>query len=195
MFQIAFLRKDIMYHIPEKRRPQESAQLICDGLERCLEEKPFSKIRINDVARASFVSRATFYRLFDSITDVLAYECDRVFAERMRVAADASFASKTEQAVFSAKIWLSHPTLIRAIVENDLYYILFETHAKNAELLKKLYPLPFEDEKQVDYFLSVLSSMICGALAVYFKHGATEPIEEVYKTVCQCADVITETFG
>ncbi|MFR4008571.1 MAG: hypothetical protein ACLT0Y_04305 [Christensenellales bacterium] len=36
-----------------------------------MQEKPFHKLRISDINQKSYVSRATFYRLFDSLQDVL----------------------------------------------------------------------------------------------------------------------------
>ena len=183
-----------MYHVSEDPRAVRSAKLICEGLEKCLEEKPFDKIRINDIYEKCSVSRATFYRLFDSKDDVLFYECDKLLSERLQIVGSMAFASKTEMAVYTAKIWLSHLTLIKAIIDNGLYYILYETQRKNAGLLTKIYDIQPLDEKQKDYFIAALSSLICGALRVYFMHGATEPIEDIYKTICQCLDIIAVSF-
>lgn len=184
-----------MYHIPNDARAQKSAKLICEGLGRCLEKKPLSEIRINDIHDECFVSRATFYRLFDTITDVLVYECNSIFDKRLQTIENKNFRNKEEQALYCINIWLSHRPLIKALVENDLGWILYKTHAKNAESLKKLYSFPYNDEKQYDYFLTILSSMIIACLYVYFKHGESEPIEEVYKTVCQCTGFIAKSFN
>ena len=77
-----------MYHIKNDKRAQTSAELICAGLLACMREKPFARITITDVQRASTVSRSTFYRNFDGLEDVLALLCDRgfqtVFAEGFR---------------------------------------------------------------------------------------------------------------
>lgn len=154
----------------------------------------FNKIRVNDIFKKSFVSRATFYRLFDSIADVLAYECNKIFAERMKVAENTTFANKTERAVYSATIWLSRPLLCKAIVDNNLYFILYETHRRNADLLKRIYNVSLPDKGKTDYFTSTLSSMICEFLSVYYEHGAAEQVEDVYKTVCQCIDIIANAF-
>ena len=68
-----------MYHIKNDKRAQTSAELICAGLLACMREKPFARITITDVQRASTVSRSTFYRNFDGLEDVLALLCDRGF--------------------------------------------------------------------------------------------------------------------
>lgn len=68
-----------MYHIKNDKRAQASSELICAGLLACMKEKPFARITITDVQRASSVSRSTFYRNFDCLEDVLALLCDRGF--------------------------------------------------------------------------------------------------------------------
>ena len=70
-----------MYHIPDDKRAQKSAELIWRGMEQCLREKTFQKLRISDIHQKSYVSRATFYRLFDSLQDVLIYECDQIYTQ------------------------------------------------------------------------------------------------------------------
>ena len=61
-----------MYHIKKDKRCQQSAQMIIEGLNQCLAEKEFAKITVSDIQRKTGVSRATFYRLFDDTSDVLA---------------------------------------------------------------------------------------------------------------------------
>ena len=184
-----------MYHISKDARAKKSAELICLGLEKCLEEKPFNRISVNDIYKKCFVSRTTFYRLFDSITDVLSYECDNIFFERLKLAETHIASSKKEQALYIIKIWLTHKQLIRALVENNLGWILFETHRKNAELLKKLYPIHFASDLQLDYFISILSSFICSSLFVYFRHNESEILEDVYKIICDCISTINHSFN
>lgn len=73
-----------MFHIKPDKRSQTSAKLIVGGLYACLAVKPFSGISISDIQRESSVGRATFYRLFDTVTDVLEYECDNVFRNMLQ---------------------------------------------------------------------------------------------------------------
>ena len=70
-----------MYHIVNDKRAKVSARLIYEGLLECLKTKPFNKITIRDIQEASGVGRATFYRHFDNLSDVLTAKCDEVFKE------------------------------------------------------------------------------------------------------------------
>ena len=42
---------------------------IKDGLIACIAVKPFAKVSVSDISAASGVTRATFYRIFDTTTD------------------------------------------------------------------------------------------------------------------------------
>jgi AcrR family transcriptional regulator len=70
-----------MYHIADDRRARRSASMVADGLMACLREKTLAKVRIADITGAAGVGRATFYRLFDGVDDVLRWRCDAVFAD------------------------------------------------------------------------------------------------------------------
>lgn len=89
-----------MYHISEDKRAVKSAQLIWEGLEKCLQEKALATVRVSDINEKSFVSRATFYRLFDSVQDVLVYECDCIFTELTLELSKGSFSSNKELFLF-----------------------------------------------------------------------------------------------
>lgn len=73
-----------MYHVKDGKRTKESARLIVGGLHECLKMKKFESITVTDVQKQSTVGRATFYRLFDSVSDVLAYEFDEEFSKLMK---------------------------------------------------------------------------------------------------------------
>ena len=183
-----------MYHVSNDVRAKKSAALICQGLGKCLEEKPLSSIRIMDIYEKCYVSRATFYRLFDDIRDIFIYECDNIFADILKMIENNKFQNKGEEAIFCIKRWLEHDTLMKALAENNLIGIIYDTHIRNSELLKRFYSIRFEDEKKVDYFIAILASLTYASLTVYYNHGATEPIEQVYDTVRKCTRILADNF-
>lgn len=183
-----------MYRIPNDARAQKSAQLICKGLEACLAEKPLSETRVADIHRKCFVSRSTFYRLFDSINDVIAYQCDLIFAEIVKMIDQKTFSTQKEKAVCCAKVWLKHPPFVKALVDNDLGWMIYQTHDKHFASLSNLYPEEFQYGRLSVYFISILSSIISTAMSVYIKNGSTETIEEAYDHVCACTSAIAKTL-
>ena len=57
---------------------------IKDGLIACIAVKPFAKVSVSDISAASGVTRATFYRIFDTTTDVMSFICDDLFLKASR---------------------------------------------------------------------------------------------------------------
>lgn len=70
-----------MYHIKNDKRCLRSAEAITTALDYLLNKKSFMDISVSDIQRASGVGRSTFYRLFDTIDDVLEYSIDQGFRE------------------------------------------------------------------------------------------------------------------
>ena len=67
-----------MYHIKSDKRSQASAVQIVRGLQECLKNTPLKAVTVSDIHRITGISRATFYRLFDTPEDVLVYQLDQM---------------------------------------------------------------------------------------------------------------------
>ena len=168
-----------MYHIANDIRAKKSADLIIQGLEKCLEEKPLDKIKINDIYNKTYVSRSTFYRLFDSINDVLSYECDCLRDETIKSLENIKFNSKKDLAIHCLKMWIQHETLVKAIVENRLYGLLYDVHMRHKEDLQKLYSANSIDDDQLNYLVSFIVSILFCSYNVYYKKNKEKSVEEL----------------
>jgi len=185
-----------MYHVSEDKRAVKSAQLIWEGLEKCLQEKELTAVRISDINEKSFVSRATFYRLFDSVQDVLVYECDCIFDEITKELSNGSFSSSKELFLFFVKKWLKQEMLIRVLAENNLTNILYETHMKNKALIKTIYIRESKmSEEDADYLVSILTGIIPSVINVWYSHEQRESADEIFKRVCSSISVIDEALN
>jgi len=181
-----------MYHISKDARAQKSAQLICKGLEACLAEKPLNETRVSDIYEKCFVSRSTFYRLFDSVNDVISYQCECIFQEVMKISATKTYTDRKEQAIACAKAWLSHPAFIRALVDNGLGYMIYKAHERHFDVIKEQCPTRLQGGVESKYFLSILSAIIAASMSVYIKLGSSEPIEKAYDIVTTCTSTIAK---
>ena len=182
-----------MYHISNDKRAKKSAELIWQGMEQCLLEKSFDKLRISDINQKSYISRATFYRLFDSLQDVLVYECDRIYRELAEAVEHADFTSRQEFFILLVEKWMAQDVLIKTLVENNLTGILYDTHMKNKEFMKAVF---LEDtalsECETDYMVSLLANIIPAAMNIWYLHGCTESPVEVYQSVSRSLNIIGE---
>mgnify|MGYP002557855989 FL=1 len=167
-----------MYHIKNDKRAQASSELICAGLLACMKEKPFARITITDVQRASTVSRSTFYRNFDCLEDVLALLCEHgfqaVFAARSALPPERR--GSLAKAVF--QYWFCNSTVLEALVEIHRTDILFDSLRRSTGLIEALQPLA-DDPAQFDYFVAIITSTMVGILTVWVEHGKTETEEQM----------------
>lgn len=185
-----------MYHVSNDIRSKKSAELIWEGMETCLQEKSLDKLRITDIYQKSFVSRATFYRLFDSVQDVIAYKCDCIYLQLAENIRTSYFKSRQEIFLFLIEEWLKQEVLIKTLVENNLISIIYDTHMRNRELLMKIFleDVPIS-ESEADYLVSILANIIPAAVNTWYLHGRTETPKEIYHAVTRSLTIISKQLS
>lgn len=182
-----------MYHISNDKRSQKSANLIWEGMKECLLESTLDKLHITDIYQKSFVSRATFYRLFDTPLDVIAYECDRIYLQLAENIDGCVFQSKQEIFLCLIEKWLEQEILVKALVENNLVSIIYDTHMKNRELLKQLFLKDVTISNiEADYLVSILANIIPAAVNVWYQHGKKETSMQIYHAVRHSLNIISQ---
>lgn len=67
-----------MYRITDDPRSKQSSKMLYDGLAMLMRERAFDDITVTDLIKVAKVGRATFYRNFDTIEDILRLRCDQV---------------------------------------------------------------------------------------------------------------------
>jgi AcrR family transcriptional regulator len=180
-----------MYHIKQDKRSQESARLITEGLAECMKDKDFERITITDVQKTSTVGRATFYRLFDSLPDVLSYQCDRIFDELLEK--EIPGCSDVSEGVFrSLKFWISHADLLETIVKSSHLEILYQSHEKHAESLQNgIFSDSSRTEKTKRYLTGMLTSLMIGVLTVWIQNGREETADDLYEILMGISATLT----
>lgn len=180
-----------MYHIKNDKRSQKSAKLISDALTQCLNNKPFSEITITDIQRTSHVGRATFYRLFDNLTDVLAYQCDQIFDDVLEKYSTNPQLSSKEIILLFIDIWLQHEKLLDVIVYSNRLDILIESHKRAEDKIKNIFlPHTEIDDKQFNYLIFILTYLMSGALDGWVKGGRKESPYELLEQLINSLDII-----
>ena len=184
-----------MHHVPNDLRGKKSAEFITEGLYKSLREKPLNSVRVNDIYLTTNVSRSTFYRLFDSVYDVLLYQCDLIVSEIQELVSTKTFESKREMGLQCVKLWLKHDDLVKAMVENNLYGLIYESIMSHKEGLKILYNIDYQDNPQLHYFVYYLVSLIFTSFAIFYKEKGKKSIEEVIESTTQMMMSITVAWG
>lgn len=185
-----------MYHISNDLRAKKSADKIGIGLLKCLNYKSFVEITVTDVQKTSSVGRATFYRLFDNITDVLSYLCDSVFEKvGLEFKTITNFNQKESLLKFIQE-WMNNKALLKAIVDSNRIDILYVSHTKYiGNNLDYFFPGLSINIEQTNYLLMTMTSCISAFLTAWIKNGGYESAEQLQKQLFDCFKILSNIFN
>lgn len=174
-----------MYRIKKNKRVLESAELIIQGLNRCIRETSFEKINVCDIASAAGVSRATFYRIFDTPTDVLAYMCDKLAENTVNFYKNRNFGSNHEMfGTCTLEYWCNQTDIIETLFKAGRSNILQKSFEKYSSEI--IFPVGGLSDKEFDFLRTTVIGIICSILVVWTRHGRQESPEElmaIYKKI------------
>lgn len=179
-----------MYHIKEKKdkRIQKSVSALTEGLVQCLKTAKLSDISITDICKASNVSRATFYRLFDSPWDVLLYACDAMTAELVeKMMEPGRFHTKHDFLLFVLEYVMAHAVPIRAVYESGRPDIFGKSLQTFSSIVAQYYLEGYGD-KEVTYLRYIVSAMFVGGLYYWEERGEKDSAEDILK-VMECVSL------
>lgn len=168
-----------MFHIKDDKRSRTSAWMIIDALEQCLQIHPFEEISITEVCETATVSRATFYRLFDTLVDVVAYRYECFVAEFNKDNSQ-TFDQLMEQ-LFS--IWMAHTDILEMILRINRSDILFDCHRRQMSHVQKKLQKWNTGVEITEYHMSVLTGILIGVITAWTREGKQESAEQVVKRV------------
>ncbi|MCD8007756.1 MAG: hypothetical protein LUF68_02265 [Clostridiales bacterium] len=117
-----------MYHIKNDKRVKKSAALVVQAMDAYLDTHEFSSLTITELCNISTIGRATFYRLFDNLEDVVAYKCE-LFAEEFSESV-SGYDIHEIQIHFFAK-WMENLKLLKLIMSLRRTDIIYDCHRKH----------------------------------------------------------------
>jgi len=176
-----------MYHIKEDRRAEQSAAWDAEALIELLKKQEYSKLTVSALAKRAGLGRATFYRNFDTLDDVLRFICDRAFEElRKTVLACHLAAPRTGQLERTTFIkpfllfWGERASLVRALVSAGRVEFL---HTGLADMTARILALSSAQSKlrwkRVDYFIALRSGAAIALLVHWIGCGMDLPADEL----------------
>lgn len=184
-----------MYHISNDLRAKKSADKIGLGLLKCLNFKNFAEITVTDVQKTSSVGRATFYRLFDNITDVLSYLCDSIFEKVGYEFETMTKFNQKESLLKFIQEWMNNKILLKAIVDSNRIDLLYESHSKYiGNNLNYFFPGLSINKEQTNYLLMTMTSCISACLTAWIKNGAYESAEQLQNKLFNCFSILSNLF-
>ena len=150
-----------MYHISQDKRAQASALLLCHALNELLLTRPFTDITVTDLQKAAAVGRTTFYRLFDNVSDVMVYQCDRLFENTLKAHPNRLNTSPVELAEHFISQILQEQALLRAIMACGRPDFLLDAHRKyQEEAIAYFFPEDALTQRQKVVFNSIFAALL-----------------------------------
>ena len=183
-----------MYHIKQDKRSQASAAEIVRGLEECLKTKPLTAVTVSDIHRVTGISRATFYRLFDTPEDVLHYQF-RQMAEATMAAHSADWQENPDSLLEATiALGMKNHEFLKAVVSSGRFDLLSQYTEQTFRLLDEAHPLFSKDMSAVEreYVLSHLSMGMVATLITWSKNGRKESPAEAVEYLKRYVQVLWE---
>lgn len=171
-----------MFHIKNDERFLHSSELLYRGLVALMKEKPFEKISYQELSKVSTVSRATIYRNFDSLEDILYWKCSTKFAEILGayVATDTSTRKKDDFLIHVFQAWSMDSEVLERLMEIGRIDIIFRCFKENAHIIME----HMKDEISLigaayDYFISIRIGIFVGVISVWLDRGKQETTDQI----------------
>lgn len=172
-----------MYHIKSDRRSQASAAEIVRGLQECLKSTPLKSITVSDIHRVTGISRATFYRLFDTPEDVLLYQLDQTTEATRDIYLNQPELSSAQLLEKMMELGLQNHDFLRALVVNGRHDLLFAYTEKNFRKMdeqKRIFPENMTKEER-DYVIAHMSMSMVANLITWARNGQRETVQDIVR--------------
>lgn len=171
-----------MYHIKLDKRSQASADELARGLNLCMKTMPLSAITVTDLHRVTGVSRATFYRLFDTIEDILVYQCDQMLSKVVDSYSGKDTPTPYEAMRSTILLGFENIDFLESMVDNRRFDLLYEYTAKRIFSMESLRQTFAEglNEAETEYMISNLAMSMVATLTTWIRRGRVETAEEIF---------------
>ena len=172
-----------MYHIKPDRRSQASAEEIVRGLLECLKTSPLKNITVSDLHRVTGVSRATFYRLFDTPEDVLIYQLDKITEDAAYVYENGAGQSASGLMEQTISLGLQNHEFLQALIQNGRYDLLYLYTEKSLHKLDSVKPIFAEDTDPLEreYIIANLSMSMVASQVTWARNGHKESAKDMMR--------------
>lgn len=171
-----------MFHIENDERFLHSSELLYRGLAELMKEKSFEKISYQELSKVSTVSRATIYRNFDALEDILYWKCSTKFAEILNayVSTDSSRRKKDDFLIHVFRAWSRDSEVLERLMEIGRIDIIFRCFKENAHIIMEHMKGEISlTGTAYDYFISIRIGIFVGVISAWLDHGKQETADQI----------------
>ncbi|MGI6205629.1 MAG: TetR/AcrR family transcriptional regulator [Anaerovoracaceae bacterium] len=188
-----------MFHLRDDIRAERSAKMLYDGLTETLKTKPLNKVSVSDICSASTVSRATFYRNFDEVADLLSWKCEQNFEEMLTGFTTSNPDLSTEDVLirYILNYWMEggHMELLSIIMDANRLDIIYNSFVDKAGILMKFLEKEgiHMDTTDYSYFISVRAGFFVGMIRGWMVNGKKQTPDEITAIVRRQHDDVVKS--
>lgn len=175
-----------MYHIKNDKRTITTTQLISNALTSLILENQWEKLTITALVNRAQVGRATFYRNFDLVEDVLKFQIDKAMEEMFNYIYSEIMHlphfHEIDLYYHFFKYWDQHDILLKVLIMSN-QLSLFKNQLNSLYLLKLSFVqknLNIKDEHW-SYFVILRSAILSDGLFEWIQKGKKESPEDISK--------------
>ncbi|MDX1341432.1 MAG: hypothetical protein R3309_02775 [Reinekea sp.] len=153
---------------------KQTADRLFDAICQLQQNKAFSEIGIKEVSELAKIGRATFYRNFDYVDDVLKLKLDEQFDE-LKAIAEPEFEKGPVNLSPFFDYWVAHSRVLLALYKADRWDI-FSTRFVSASNLKllELSAMVGLSDTEVVYLQNTIKGMFSAILQTWIDRGRQE---------------------
>ena len=171
-----------MYHIGKDVRQQKTADLLLESAHSLVREGDVSSLTISGICARAGVARSTFYRLFDSVDDLIQLKIDTLFDELL-----TNYIAKRDAGMVTDPIddyydlFLAHATEVRGLTGQKKLGLLLNGHKEAlTRHAAELFPDMDPASEEFLYFVEIRSGAILGAFTAWTKNGCRTSRENLH---------------
>ncbi|WP_238902167.1 TetR/AcrR family transcriptional regulator [Clostridium sp. YIM B02506] len=177
-----------MYHIKNDKRSIQTSKFIYNALSSLLEEKKYEDIKITEIIERSQVSRATFYRNYDSLDDILRYELDQKFIKLSEYLYANYKSNKNTNKVHPLSLlkpflrfWYLDSLILEQLLETNKKEIIIDNILRTTKNLLEKSNIEYKENIFYDYMLNIRSNIIFSVLETWVLNDKNLSPDELYK--------------
>ena len=173
-----------MYHIPDDKRAKVSAWRIYQSVRHVLVNKKLCDVTITDVNKQSGISRTTFYRLFDNITDVLEMQLEQFFREY-----ESNSKLQKDRLLYFFKYFDKHSDLIFILARQNESVI---KTVMERTLLHSFSEISAVNEYEISLKIGMMTSILCKWVLRLKKESPSKMAEITKKLISKGEALFTD---
>ena len=184
-----------MYHIKSDHRSQATALEIVRGMQECLKTTPLKSITVTDIHRVTGISRATFYRLFDTPEDVLIYQLDQMTADVAGTFEKKVHLSPEQLMEETITLGLQNHAFLQALIDNGRYDLLFQYTEKSFRHLLDSMQLVIPGNvgpTEREYIIAHLSMGMVASQITWARNGQRETAKDLLRYLKRYTRMVME---